>query len=460
MKRSLLVCVLLVVSGNGLAEEKKYSYLFTNDFTYQNNRLANTPDQFHNSSSVFLKYGNWSGGLNLLARNYYKQAANFTMDDPEVYLYRKYAQYTTKDFEVLAGDFHSMLGRGLVLSVLQNEKAYRDRTVSGGDFQFHSKGWQLRTLGGTVEDEMRQQKWGVAGGEISREYWKGNRVGFHTSYIHDVKTWGRLGDRMTWSVSLNADKLPGGFSYYTEISRMDLHNSYRDGSAYYSNAGWTRKNLTFMFEYAKYRDFDNGLNNPPSAGRGDEEGLDLTDSETVRLYSQYSFFNPDIIAFVSVGRVREAEATGPQVYAGVSASAIAGGRLDFSFGYNFRETYYPVKIIDGQGTFRFTNAIALGFTGRDKRFSQGTYHFNEQDWTPQISWAPYGSIFFQRQYSRDVIDGRHNFDSYGIHINVRRDSYFEVSTGRTRGGQVCSSGQCVFLPPFRGWRIGVFTTVR
>jgi hypothetical protein len=459
VKRALIFCGLMVCLANAFAEENRYSYLFTNDFTYQKSRMAKDPNQFYNSSSVFLKFGNWSGGLNLTGRNYYKQATGFTMDNPEVFLYRKYVQYTSKGFEALAGDFTSILGRGLVLSVLQNEKAYRDRTVLGGDFQFHSWGWQLRALGGTVEDETRQQKWSVAGGELSRAYWKGNRIGFHTSYIHDVKTWDNRGDRMTWSVSWNADSLPGGFSYYAEISRMNLHNSGRDGSGYYSNVGWTRKNLTFMFEYKKYRNFDNGLNNPPSADRGDE-GLELTDSETLRLYSQYSFFNPDLIAFVSVGKVREENATGPQVYAGVSASEMAAGRLDFSFGYNYRETYYPVKMIDGQVTFRFTSAIALGFSGRDKRFSQGNYHFNEQDWIPQISWAPYGSIFFQRQYSRDLIDRHHNFNSYGIHINVKRDSYVEVSTGRIRGGQVCASGQCFFVPPFRGWKLGLFTTFR
>jgi hypothetical protein len=119
-----------------------------------------------------------------------------------------------------------------------------------------------------------------------------------------------------------------------------------------------------------------------------------------------------------------------------------------------------VKIVDGQATFRLTSAIAAGFSARDKRFSEGSYRFTEQDWIPQISWAPYGSIFFQRQYSRDLIDGQHYFNSYGVHINVKRDSYVEVSTGRVRGGQVCASGQCFFVPPFRGWKIGLFTTVR
>ena len=71
-----------------------------------------------------------------------------------------------------------------------------------------------------------------------------------------------------------------------------------------------------------------------------------------------------------------------------------------------------------------------------------------------------GSIFFQKQYSRDLIDHRHNFYSGGIRINVKRDSYLEFSTGAQRGGEVCSGGQCIFLPPFRGWKIGIYAVYR
>jgi len=183
VKRIVLIA-LLFCGAAGFAEEKKYSYLFTNDFTFQKSRLANKPDQFYNSSSLVLKYGAWSGGLTLRAHNYHKQATSFTLDS-RADLYRKYVQYASENFEVQGGDFNAMLGRGLVLSILQNEKAYRDRTVLGGDFRFRSKNWQIRTLGGTVKDEQEQQKWEVAGAEVSREYWRGNRIGIQASYIHD-----------------------------------------------------------------------------------------------------------------------------------------------------------------------------------------------------------------------------------------------------------------------------------
>jgi len=462
VKRIVVSWTVLLLCLNGFAEEKKekrFSFLFVNDFTYQNNQLADENDQFYNLSTLFLKYGNWSGGLTLRSHNYYKRLPNRTLENSQYDLYRKHARYATKSLEFQVGDFNSMLGRGLVLSVLQNDKALRDRTVLGGDFRYNAGGWQVRALGGSVEDELKRQKWHVAGGELAGEYWKGNRVGVHASYIHDEKTLQRRDDRLTWSVSWSAEKLPGGLSYYAEISRLNLLDSrLRDGSACYSNLGWTRRNVSLLLEYRKYRNFNNELNNPPSADRGDE-AVELRDSEAARLYVQYSFFRPDIVPFISVGRIREFDATGPQAYGGVNGSDV-WGKLDFSFSHGVRETYYPERITEGRVVYRFTDPVAVDVYARDKRSSVGEYRFNEIDYNLQVSWAPHGAVFFQKQYSRELIDDRHHFHSGGIRINLKRDSYFELSVGETRGGEVCSSGQCVILPPFRGWRLGVFVTVR
>ncbi len=463
MKTLLVLWTILLCCPSGFAQEnppdKKLSYQVTEDFTFQRSFLASRPNQFYNSSSVFLKWRNWSGGLTVRGNNYYKQTSNYTLPDSQLDLYRKYAQYTTRKFEIQAGDFYAVLGRGLVLSVLQNDKAFRERTVFGGDFRYHAGGWQIRALGGRVDDEFKERRWHVAGGEVIREYWKGNRVGVHASYIHDTSIYQFLGDRATWGVSWSADKLPKGFSYYTEISRLSLRNSFMDnGSAYYSNLGWTHDHISLLLEYKKYKNFNNELNNPPSADRGDES-VDVNDSETIRLFSQYSFFSPDIIPYISVGRVREGDYSGPHIYGGVNASEI-GGKLDLSFNYGVKKTIYPLKITDGHVVYRLTDRLAVDLSGRDKRYARGSYRFNEIDFVPQISWAPYGAIFFQKQYSRELVDGRHQFHSGGIRVNVKRDSYVEFSTGATRGGEVCSSGQCIFLPAFRGWKLGVFATVR
>ncbi len=459
MKKTHLLVALLLFCASSFAEEQKYSYLVTNDFIFQKSRLANKPDQFYDSFSVFGKWGKWSGGMTLRGYNFYKQNTSYTLPDADYDFHQKYLQYTAPNFDARAGDLYSMIGRGLVLSVLQNEKAYRDRTVFGGDVRFHTAKWQIRALGGDVEDELKEEKWRVAGAEVSREYWKGNRAGFHAGYIHDLRTYQKMGDRVTWSASFNGESLPGGFSYYTEISRMQIDDALRkDGSGYYANVGWTQKNVSLMLEFKKYREFNNGLNNPPSADRGDDI-VDLTDSETVRLYSQYSFFSPDIVAYLSVGRVMEAGISGAHVYAGMNASDL-GSRLDFSFNYGVKDTVYPVKIAEGHVLFRITGVVAAEVSSRDKRYRDPAFKFQETDWTPQISWAPWGAVFYQRQYSHARVQGHNHFNNYGFRFNFKRDSYLEFSTGMVRGGEVCASGQCFYMPPFSGWKVGIYTTAR
>jgi hypothetical protein len=451
----LFICV----SAAAQDQKRKPSFFITDDSTFQHNELSKKPNQFYNSSSLFAKWANWAGGLTVREHNFYKQTSNWTLPENEYDLYRKYLQYTTQRFEVQAGDFHAMLGRGLVLSVLQNDKAFRNRTIMGGDFRYHSGGWDIRTLGGRVEDELKQQKWNVVGGEAIREYWKGNRIGVRTSYINDSETFQKLGDRAAWSVSVSADKLPAGLSYYAEISRLNYRNDFiPDGSGYYSNLGWTHKSTTLLFEFKKYKDFNNELNNPPSADQGDLAS-DLLDSTTIRVYSQYALFGHQVVPFFSVGKAREGIGVGPQIYGGVNATNIRE-RLDFSFSYSLKNVFYAVKTTEGRIIYRFTGRMATEVYSRDKRFTRGNYRFNELDYFAQISFAPYGAIYFQKQYSRDLIDNRRHFYSGGIRVNIKRDSYIDFSPGSLRGGEVCSAGQCVTLPPFKGWKIGLYAVYR
>jgi hypothetical protein len=451
--------LLFLCASSQAQDQKKPSFFITNDFTFQHNQLAKDPDQFSNASSLFVKWNHWAGGLTGREFNFYKQTSNYTLPENEYDLYRKYIQYTTPKFELQAGDFHAMLGRGLVLSVLQNDKVFRNRTIEGGDVRYHSGRWDTRVLGGRIEDELKQQRWNVIGGEAVHEYWKGNRIGARTGYIYDSETFQKLGDRAAWSVSFSADKLPAGFSYYTEISRLKYRNAFiPDGSGYYSNMGWTRRNLTLLFELKKYQDFDSELNNPPSADQGDLAS-DLRDSTTVRLHSQYALFGNQAVPFFSVGRAREGTGAGPQIYGGVNATNL-GEKLDFSFSYSLKDIFYAVKTTEGRITYRLTDRLAAEFYSRDKRFTRKNYRFNELDWFAQISLAPYGAVYFQNQYSRDLIDNQHHFYSGGIRINIKRDSYVEFSPGALRGGEVCSAGQCVTLPPFKGWKINLYTVYR
>jgi hypothetical protein len=438
----------------------KFNFFFNNDFTYQRNELADGQNQYYNSLSFFGKYGRWSGGWTLRTNNFYKQAPNLTLDEPEVDLYRKYIQFSTENLNVQAGDFYAMLGRGLVLSVLQNDKALRERTILGGDVRYERKFFRIRALGGTVEDELGDQKWAVYGTEAAVEYIRNHRVGFQLSYIDEIRTYWEQGPRTTYSVNFQGAKLLGMFNYYAEVARLDFdREDMRDGTGIYADLEFSRKRFSCLVEYKRYDHFDNGMNNPPVVDREDEVSI-LQDTAGIRFYAQYALFDPDIVVFANVGRIREFDSAGYHVYGGLRAEDLLHEKINFTLSYGVRDIYYPVKKTEVEFLYRFTDSLSLECSARDKRYSEAYFKFNEQDYIAQFSWSPYGSAYFQYQYSEQEINDRHDFFSGGIRVNIFEGSYVELSGGTVRGGQICAGGQCYFMPPFEGFKLGVYTTLK
>jgi len=459
MKKLILLLFLSSMSNLYSFDYGKFSFFFTNDFLYQNNNLATDENQFYNSFSMVAKVGKWSGGLTFRGFNFYKQSSNFTLDENQFDLYRKYVQYSSKDLNVKLGDFYSMLGRGLVLSVLQNEEAFREKTIFGGDLRYKRDFIRFRVLGGTVEHEREIQKWRVGGAECDVEYWKNNRVGVHMSYIESTRSFLNLGARWTYSFSVAGDNLFDMLSYYAEVSRLDFKEKSRtDGSAVYANVGYSRKNVSVLMEYKKYNYFDNELNNPPGADRNDEL-TNIIDSEGGRLYAQYSFFDPDLVLFVSLGRLREFFFTGNHIYGGFTVEDL-WEKVDAGFTYGVKDLSYPIKRIDGDFLYRFSDSWSVELSVKDKRYEEYSFKFNEKDFLTELSWSPYGSVFFQYQYSEFLINNRNHFYSGGLKFYIKQDSYVEISGGSLRGGEVCSGGQCFYRPPFEGWKLSAYFTIR
>lgn len=435
-----------------------FTFYFNNDFLYQRNSLAEESDQFYEAFSFFGKYGNWSGGATMRTFNFLKQDPNTTRET-DFELQRQFIRYSSKNFNIQAGDFYSLLGRGMTLSVLQNDKALRDRTIFGGDARFQSEKVTLRVLGGTVEDELQSRKWRVAGAEGEVNVYRSNRVGAHFSYITDVDTFYGRGPRTTFSVSAAGDKLFDLLSYYAEVSRLKFENEWDPaGSGIYTNIGVARKNVSVMVEYKRYKDFDNELNNPPPADR-DDEVTNLYDAESGRVYVQYSFFNPDLVLFLSAGRVREFDISGNHFYGGFTVEDL-WEKVTASLTIGRKELDFPIKRVDGDFIYSLTDALSVEFQVKDKWYETPYSRFDERDFMTQFACSPYGAVFFQYQYSARVINDRQNFYNGGVRVNVWEGSYIEASGGSLRGGEVCAGGQCFYMPPFEGFKLALYTTFK
>jgi hypothetical protein len=226
----------------------------------------------------------------------------------------------------------------------------------------------------------------------------------------------------------------------------------RQGDGTYGNLSWHPGTWFLMAEYKNYQNFDNALNNPPLADR-DTERNDLYDGTGRRLYAQYSFRSPDLTVFVSGGRYRQERNAGQSVYGGFKLQDWHE-RLDLACTYGQKTVLYPEKKTDAALTWRCTPLWSVQLTLRDKRNRPpGSTPYSETDLTVQLARSPRFAVYvLQQRSSLPVFDATRLYCG-GLRVELPKGSYLDFSAGRLRGGEVCAGGQCIILPPFRGWKL-------
>ena len=459
MKRCIILLVLLLPSVVYAFELGDVSFYITNDLIYRYNELSDEENQFIEKLSIFTKYKKWSFNFTARGFNYYLNEPNATLEDNEYDLYRYNISYNGKDLDLQLGDFNALLGRGLVLSILPNEDVFRDRTIEGADITYNKDWLNLRLLGGRVEDEVEDQEWRVIGAEAVLRLAKNHWLGLYSAYIDDVVSAKNIGKRFAYSMSLKGQNLWDSVSYYLEYAQLEYaRKSIDQGSGYYGNITYNKGGLTLMLEGKGYDNFDSEMNNPPVAD-DEEEVNTLYNADGIRLYGEYSFLEPDLSFFLSVGHYQEYQDSGPHVYAGVRCEDL-WERIDFHVQYGIKDLVYDIQKLEGDLTYRFTDRLSFEVSCKYKWYTDQDYIFKELDDQYQISFAPWVSVYFLHQFSeREIID-RFNFYSGGIKFNFMEGACLDVSGGTLRGGQTCAGGQCFFEPPFKGVKVSLFMTIR
>ncbi|MCP5107795.1 MAG: hypothetical protein GY950_30685 [bacterium] len=454
-----VACILVMPERLQAFQLGKVGFYITNETISNYNQLANKKFQLYESLSVFANYKKWSVGFTLRGNNFFKQSPNRTLDSLNSDVYRQYIEYNSKHLKVNVGDFYSLLGRGLVLSVLKNDDVLRERTITGGNVHYNKGRLDFKVLAGRVRDETANQKWYMAGGEMGLEFIKNHSVGVHFSYINDDYSYRELGKRLTYSVSLRGNKLFKNVSYYTEFAALDFEDTGKErGYGFYSNITYSKSHFTGFLEFKRYKDFDNEMNNPPLGDRTDEIAT-MADATGARVFLQYAFFEPDITVFFNVGRYEEYGETGNHIYGGFNIEDL-NGRLSLSLSYGIRDILYPIKKWDGHLIYQFSDSWSAELTLKEKRYEDGLFVFKESDHGFQVSYSPIISVFVLHQYSHNKIIDLNHFFSGGITVYLKSGTAIKLSGGTIRGGQICSGGQCFVAPPFKGVKFSLLHTFK
>jgi Family of unknown function (DUF6029) len=455
----LILIVFLLPSQLQAYNIGNLNFFITNEFIYQNNKLANKNNQIYETLSLFANYNKWSVGITLRGNNFFKQNPNISLEEIETDIYRKYIQYNSKHLKVNFGDFYALLGRGLVLSILQNDDILRERTILGGDLHFNKGKFDFRILGGRLKDETQRQEWNLAGGEASLQFVKNHTLGLHLSYVDDVDTQRSLGKRLTYSASIKGNKLFKHFSYYSEMALLNFQDASREnGYGFYSNVMYNKSHVTLSMEYKRYKDFNNEINNPPIADRVDEISS-INDTNGAMVLFKYAFMEPDITLFLNVGRYKEYEESGNHIYGGFEIEDFMD-RLNLTASFGIRDIHYPIKRLESYLIYQFNDYLSCEMGFKNRWYEDGNFKFKEIDHNLQFSYSPYVSIFFLHQYSYNKVIDLNHFYSGGVKVYLPGGTAIEVSGGTIRGGQICSGGQCYIAPPFKGFKFSVLHTFK
>ena len=260
-----------------------------------------------------------------------------------------------------AGDFNTILGRGLLLSVIQNPAILQESTIDGGDATGRFGPLEVHALGGSVATETGDQSWRVAGLETSLAFMEGHRVAVRAVEIQDGRRppFGPpVGLRQGRSVSLAGRDRSGALSYYGEWGHVAFRDRKRpsfpvavdprEGTGAYGNLSWQRGAWFLMGETKRYENFDDALNTPPLADRETEKN-DLHDASGRRIFLQRSFSAPDLTVFLSAGRYREGTRHGQNLYGGF--------KLQDGFGRRRRGSPIKAKISIILNSMNFQNPV-------------------------------------------------------------------------------------------------------
>lgn len=504
---------LLALATGSLLVAQSPSISVTNDAFYQRNELALSqdgkpkPGQFQEQLALVMAWGNWSGGLTLRDTNVYRIRSSTTLEQPDLSLYRAYLRYVDGDLSVQVGDFNAMLGRGLVLSVVQNDAVLRDWTIRGADLQWRAGWFDLHALAGTVSNNLNRlpltggaaglQKWHVAGLETTAEWLPGQRIGLRSALIDDdrqeasVAQVGRLlilrdpeprglnhvGRRVSSSASLSGADLFGWLDYYAESAQTQYKQQERGdwflpwprptdptrGTGSYGSLTFHRSGWMVQGEVKRYRHLDNELNNAPLADKETErQNMDYAGGR--RLLVQYTLPGPDLTLLASAGHYEEGDLTSRTPFVG---NHVYGGFrladwlevLSASLTYGLKSVHpttgnYLEKRTEASLAWRTTPLWSLELSGNERRRPG----YSQWDLTLQTSRATLGSIFITQQYSSQVnlpenpSPWRHMLNG-GLRVEVGRGSFATLTVGKQRGGEVCAGGQCALLPAEKGWKL-------
>ncbi len=433
---------------------------------------------FHNEANLRINYDNIEIGLSITANlPKYSQFDSVKDLSPTMIQYQAEKLYLATNLSgmrIRVGSFNDYFGNGIILRSYRDKTYEWDTTLNGLSTQIRSELATIKTLYGSLPNEIDDNKNDTVGGiDLTSTYLDNISFGFSLLSLNERRFDDRYRTRLVAGGRV-------GISYHSfdvagEYAETKLYRNIAGtvkGQAIYGYANKYLGPLTMTLGYKKYSNFNYRMNDLPSLNSSEEPLSERVDPgyDEEGLLTGFQYY-PSMTTSLSV-TYSEAWNTGFDIR---QSDLFIEGTKDFSsFLLGFEYSQFEALDKDRKEWFKeITPALTfdLDIFGRAShirgQFKVENIKLNNAESTNYYPLLQY-DIFFNKfslslnaETKIESIDDIRNDPPtwFGLEFTVRPFSHTEmkVFVGEEKGGKVCRSGQCFYTSPFQGLKINLTT---
>jgi len=430
---------------------KSFNYYGTLSYWHSLNRDTAT-DKNEGELAVTFSYGETQGRLRI--SNWHP----FATQRRDVRIEKYEVSVPVNGMELTAGTFAQMLGKGLVLSGIEERELDYDNEIEGIRLKLPRDSYSVTAFIGqhkTVKDRGATKVWGGRV-EVSPADWctvGGNVLSYQPTInaAPDKPAPRRHHQAMSWEVDLHWEKISSHFEYM----RLDWPQD-DDGRGMYGNIVLSLPGFGVTYEYKNYYHIEGMFAAPPPVFYDPEHAkADTLDEKGYGFTVVWSPFDNSshFEGSYAQSNIRNKGWPTTEAIFGYHSPTEKQTSWMTQYSYHRDVVLHERKWhseISRQWDDNWTTQLAVEIRGRD----EGAGTIDEQEVSLDIGYAGWLTLVLaQEKAGRGTLSEAQRWNLAELRLQDPGVQELVLSYGKRREGFVCSGGICRIEPEFDGWKL-------